>query len=163
ARRPAPEAPSSGSARRAGAAPAAPAEPLSLPIEEILPMPRPSLLGLACATALAAGPSLAASPVFTDLGAEHFVQAVSDDGPVVVGVRVRYDADPADNGVTRWTATGGTRLIGGLASGRPDVSADGRTIGATVMADRPIAAFWTEAGGWKTLAEQNMIPPLPGW
>lgn len=126
-------------------------------------MPRPSLLGLACAAALASAPSLAIVPVVTDLGADNYVQAVSDDGAVVVGIQVRFDVDPAGNGVTRWTAAGGTRVIGGLASGRPDVSADGRTIGATVMADRPIAAFWTEAGGWKTLAEQEMIPPLPGW
>ena len=129
-------------------------------------MPRPTLLGLACALAVAGSPAFAA-PVVTDLGEGNLVQSVSDDGAVVAGLRVLYDGGAGKQGVTRWTAATGTRLIGGSTEGFPAVSADGRVIAATLPgADAAAvteAAFWSEAEGWKRISEFEMIPALPGW
>lgn len=130
---------------------------------------RPSTLGLACAftfalAAAAPGPATAgsAAPVVTDLGNNHLPQSVSDDGGVVAGLLIVYDGGPGDVGVSRWTPATGTEYVGGLATGRPDVSANGAVIAGTVMTDRPEAAFW-QNGGWHPLGEFPMIPPLPGW
>lgn len=130
-------------------------------------MPRPTLLGLACAAAIAGAPAFAAVPVVTDLGESNFVQSVSDDGAVAVGVRVLYDGTPGEQGVTRWTAGGGTQVIGGTTEGFPGVSADGGVIAATLAgvdeANVTEAAFWTQAGGWKRISDFPLIPAMPGW
>lgn len=106
------------------------------------------------------GPALGGPPTAViDLGEEILPQAISDNGAVVVG----HDIGRKSPGVFRWTAKQGTHTIGGELLGRPGVSADGRTIAATVLAEGIEAAFWTEQGGWVPLSASGLIPALPGW
>ncbi|WP_157515196.1 hypothetical protein [Luteimonas abyssi] len=122
---------------------------------------------LAAALALVLIPTLAhaAPPTLTDLGAHHYVQDVSDDGAVAVGLF--DDRDTGTIGVSRWTETGGTDVIGGLGrnpgAGSPAVSADGSRIAATVSGDVTTAAFWSEAEGWQPIDGLGFLPPYPGW
>ncbi len=122
-------------------------------------MPKTLLLAALCGASLASGVCLAAKPRVTDLGQDIYVQRVSDSGKVAVGLSFVAGKE----GVFRWTPTTGGRTIGGLAAGRPGVSADGRTIAGTVMTDRAEAALWTQRDGWKPLSSFELIPPLPGW
>lgn len=103
--------------------------------------------------------ALGGGPAVLDLGENILPQAISGNGAVVVGFSVREDR----SGVFRWTAKDGTRVIGGETLGLPDVSADGRTIAGTVLADGLEAAYWTEQKGWVPLSASGMIPALPGW
>jgi hypothetical protein len=135
----------------------------------IVTMLRASCYALVAPLALAAGSvaseglthdSWSAPPSVTDLGADVLPQAVSDNGKVVVGFSVRAN----DSGVFRWSRNSGVKTIGGEVAGRVDVSADGRTIGGTVITDRKEAAYWTEQQGWIPLsAMENLVPALPGW
>src|ERR1044072_6402126 len=122
-------------------------------------MRRLSICGLIGWAALAAGTALAAPPTFTSLGTELLAQSVSDDGKVVAGISIR-ERNP---GVFRWSPDGGVKVIGGLTSGKPDVSADGTTMAGTVFTDRPEAAFWKASTRWVPLSATELIPALPGW
>lgn len=116
------------------------------------------------AALLLISPAIAlAAPVVTDLGDDHLPQAVSDDGAVVTGLLVNYDGGPGPVGVSRWTAATGTQPIGGLASGRPDVSADGSVIAGTVEVEGVPQAAFHRGGAWHTLLDSGLIPAPPGW
>jgi hypothetical protein len=121
-------------------------------------MSRIARINLAWLIALPAA-VLSAPPTVVDLGENMLPQSVSDSGAVVVGLSFAED----NPGVFRWTPRGGTQLIGGLVAGRPDVSADGTTIAATVVAEGIEAAFWTERSGWVPLSATDLVPALPGW
>lgn len=101
-----------------------------------------------------------APPAVVNLGENLLPQSISNDGRVVVGVGVGAQK----SGVFRWPGAGPVQLLGGLEAGRPDVSADGRTITGTLQTDRAEAAFWTQEQGWVPLsAMPDLIPALPGW
>lgn len=112
-----------------------------------------------CGALLVSGACFAAKPRVVDFGHDIYVQRVSDDGKVVVGLSFV----PEKEGVFRWTPATHGRTIGGLASGRPAVSADGSVIAGTMMTDRAEAALWTQGDGWKPMSSFELIPPLPGW
>lgn len=120
-------------------------------------MLRKTRICLACLVTLPVG--ALGAPKIVDLGEYILPQAVSDNGTVVTGLYIREDQPD----VFRWTPQGGLQLLGGLAAGRADVSADGRTIAATITTDRTEAAFWTEQSGWLPLSETGLVPALPGW
>lgn len=122
-------------------------------------MSRIARINLAWLIALPAA-VLSAPPTVVDLGENMLPQSVSDSGAVVVGLAF---AEDNPGGVFRWTPRGGTQLIGGLVAGRPDVSADGTAIAATVAAEGIEAAFWTERSGWIPLSATDLVPALPGW
>ena len=115
-------------------------------------------IGFACLIVLP-GAAFAATPTVIDVGENMLPQSVSDDGTVVVGISIREDKP----GVFRWLRGSGLQVIGGVAVGRPDVSADGRTIAGTVATDGLEAAFWTEQQGWVPLSATDLVPALPGW
>ena len=125
-------------------------------------MLRTSRLACACVFALATGPAWSARPLFTDLGTETLPQSVSDDGKVVVGIRLGEDAEQP-LGTFRWTPGDGLRLIGPYLGGRPSVSGNGEVVAGTVFTDRVEAAFWTAQKGWRPLSQTGLIPALPGW
>lgn len=120
-------------------------------------MLRKTRIGLVCLAMVPVG--ALGAPTIVDLGENILPQAVSDNGMVVTGVSIRDD----HRGVFRWTPKAGTQFLGGELSGRPDVSADGTTIAATITTDRAEAAFWTEESGWMPLSKSGLIPALPGW
>jgi hypothetical protein len=91
---------------------------------------------------------------------EGSVTSLSADGRTAAGLTMdTFEA-------FRWTAREGRVVLGrgtwaalGHRSGTPRVSADGKTIGATILSDSgtySTAGRWTSAGGWQMLA-----PPLP--
>lgn len=121
-----------------------------------------SRLALACLLALGAAPAWSARPALTDLGVGTLPQAVSDDGKVVVGIRLAEDMEQP-LGTFRWTSSGGLKIIGPYLGGRPSISANGQVIASAVQTDRVEAAFWTQEKGWRPLSETGLIPALPGW
>src|SRR5689334_22936658 len=113
---------------------------------------------LICLSTLLTCGIVRAAPTVTNLGRDLLPQAVSDDGKTIAGLSIRENQE----GVFRWAAADGVQALGGLVTGKADISANGATISGTIFTDRAEAAFWKKATGWVPLSATGLVPALPG-